>query len=68
MLQADPLSRRPDHGERVSSDNIGQTLLKLEFFAIKAMQTSHASEVNDAQLLKKIKKALQDDTVTEDYK
>ena len=68
MLQADPLSRRPDHEEGVSSDNIGQTLLKPEFFAIKAMQTSHASEVDDAQLLKKIKKALQDDTMTKDYK
>ena len=51
MLRADPLSRRPDHEEGVSSDNAGQTLLKPEFFAIKAIQPGHASEVDDEQLL-----------------
>ena len=68
MLHADPLSRRPDHEEGVSSDNVGQTLLKLEFFAIKAIQPRHASEVDDEQLLERIKKALEDDTMTKDYK
>ena len=37
ILHADPLSRRPDHEEGVMDDNASHTLLKLEFFAIKAM-------------------------------
>ena len=68
MLLADPLSRRPDHEEGVSSDNAGQTLLKLEFFAIKAIQPGHASEVDDEQLLERIKKALEDDMITKDHR
>ena len=68
MLCANPLSRRPDHEEGVSSDNVGQTLLKLEFFVIKAIKLRHASEVDDEQLLERIKKALEDDTMTKDYK
>lgn len=68
MLRADPLSRRPDHEEGVSSDNDGQTLLKPEFFAIKAMFTSHQATVSDAELLDKIKKALENDKMTIDYK
>ena len=67
MIRADPLSRRPDHEEGVDSDNQGRTLLTPEFFAIKAMQPSHESTVDDAQLLSKIKKALEDDTMTKDY-
>ena len=68
MLRADPLSRRPDHEEGVSSDNYGQTLLKPEHFAIKALQPAHFSSVDDTQLLKKIKAALEDDKMTNDYK
>ena len=68
MLRADPLSRRPDHEEGVSSDNFGQTLLKPEFFAIKAMQPGHTSTVDDKQLLVRIKKALEDDKMTKNYK
>ena len=51
MLQVDPLFRRLDYEERVSSDNFGQMLLKSEFFAIKAMQSDHALRVDDKQLL-----------------
>jgi hypothetical protein len=43
MLRANPLSRRPDHKEGVNRDNKGQTLLKLEFFAIKAISCKHTS-------------------------
>lgn len=59
MIRADPLSRRPDHEEGVNNNNSHQTLLKPEFFAIKALQPSHASTVNDAKLLDKIKLTLQ---------
>ena len=68
MIRADPLSRRPDHEEGVHNDNEGQTLLKPEFFTIKAIQTSHESTVNDAQLLDKIKEALAIDEMTRDYR
>ena len=43
-------------------------LLKPEFFAINAIRPAHASEVDDAQLLERIKKALTDDTMTKDYR
>jgi hypothetical protein len=68
MLRADPLSRRPDHEEGVNSDNSNQTLLKPEFFAIKALQTSHLAQVNDAKLLENIRSALEKDTITHHYK
>ena len=68
MLRVDPLFRRPDHKEGISSDNFGQTLLKFKFFAIKAMQPSHALMVNNKQLLTHIKKALEDDKMMKNYK
>ena len=68
MLRADPLSRRPDHEEGVSSDNEGRMLLKPEYFALHAIQPTHASTVDDTDLLKKIKTALEDDKMTKDYK
>ena len=68
MLRADPLSRRPDHEEGVSSDNSDQTLLRPEFFAIKAMFSSQGATVDDAKLLERIKKALSNDEMTKDYK
>ena len=68
MIRADPLSRRPDHEEGVHNDNEGQTLLKPEFFTIKAIQTSHETTVNDAQLLDKIKEAQAIDEMTRDYR
>ena len=67
MIRADPLSRRPDHEEGVNSDNSDRTLLTPEFFAIKALQPSHESTVDDAQLLSRIKAALENDTMTKDY-
>jgi hypothetical protein len=67
MLRADPLSRRSDHEKGVNSDNKGQTLLKPEFFAIKAMLPAHESHVSDSELLGKIKKALEKDSVTQNY-
>ena len=41
MGKADALSRRPDHKEGVENDNDEQTLLKLEFFAIRALQQGY---------------------------
>lgn len=64
MIRADPLSRRPDHEEGVSSDNSSNTLLKPEFFTINAISSSHESTVDDTQLLDMIKKALEDDEMT----
>ena len=68
MLQVDPLFRRLDYEERVSSDNFGQMLLKSEFFAIKAMQSDHALRVDDKQLLAWIKKALENNKMMKNYK
>jgi ribonuclease HI len=68
MVRADPLSRRPDHGEGVDQDNWEQTLLKPEVFAIKSISTVHASPVNDSELISQIKKALKSDNVTSNYK
>jgi hypothetical protein len=68
MLCANPLSRRPDHKEGVNRDNEGQTLLKPEFFAIKAISCEHTSHVDDSKLLAKIKLALENDKMTKDYK
>ncbi len=42
--------------------------MKPEFFAIKAIQPGHASDVDNEQLLERIKKALEDDSMTKDYK
>ncbi len=67
MLTADPLSRRPDHEEGVELDNRDQTLLKPEFFAIQAIESSHESPINDDQLLREVKEALLHDSVTKDY-
>ena len=68
MQAEDPLSRRPDHEEGVNLDNNNQILLKPEFFAIHAIEAIHDSPVNDDQILREVKEALLDDTVTKDYK
>ena len=65
---ADPLSRRADHEEGVELDNRDQILLKPEFFAISAIESSHEAPVNDNQLLREVKEALLDDDVTKDYR
>ena len=67
MLTADPLSRRPDHEEGVEFDNRDQVLLKPEFFAIRAIDASHESPINDNELLREVKAALLRDDVTKDY-
>ena len=64
MQAEDPLSRRPDHEEGVNLDNNNQILLKPEFFAIHAIEAIHDSPVNDDQILREVKEALLDDTVT----
>ena len=67
MQAEDPLSRRPDHEEGVELDNSDQVLLKPEFFAIQAIESTHESPVNDEQILKEIKEALLSDNVTKNY-
>jgi hypothetical protein len=68
MLTADPLSWRPDHEEGVNFDNRDKILLKPEFFAIHALDSSHDTPVDDDSLMYEVKKALLDDQVTKDYK
>jgi hypothetical protein len=68
MLRTDPLSRRPDHEEGVIADNRDQTLLKPEFFALKAITPQHQATINDTELLDKIKKALEKDKITINYR
>jgi hypothetical protein len=68
MLRADPLSRRSDHERGVSNNNEGQTLLKPEFFVIKAMLPSHQSLETDNSILSKIKSTLKKDEMTSSYK
>src|ERR1700712_2151486 len=68
MLNADPLSRRPDHEEGVELDNKDQILLKPEYFAISAIENSHDSPIDDDKLLREVKEALMQDSVTKDYK
>ena len=68
MPTADPLSRRPDHEEGVKLDNRDQILLKPEFFAIQAIESSHETPINDDQLLREVKEALLQDSVTAKYK
>ena len=67
MQAEDPLSRRPDHEEGVQLDNRDQILLKPEFFAIQAIEPTHEAPVNDDQLLREVKEALLQDSVTKDY-
>ncbi|KAL7281622.1 hypothetical protein ACG7TL_004939 [Trametes sanguinea] len=59
---------RPDHEEGVELDNRDQILLKPEFFAIQAIDSSHESPINDDMLLREVKEALLNDEVTKDYK
>jgi len=69
MMQAeDPLSRRADHEMGIDLDNTNQVLLKPEFFAINALETTHESPINDELILREVKAALLSDEVTKDYK
>ena len=68
MQAEDPLSRRADYEMGIDLDNTNQVLLKPEFFAINALETSHESLINDNIILKEVKAALLSDEVTKDYK
>ena len=58
MGKADTLSRRPDHKEGVEKDNEEVTLLKPEFFAIRALQQGHlVIEGAEEDILSKARKA-----------
>ena len=58
MGKADALSRRPDHKEGVENDNEEVTLLKPEFFAIRALQQGHlVIEGAEEDILSKVRKA-----------
>ena len=58
MGKADALSRRPDHKEGVENDNEEVTLLKPEFFAIRALQQGHlVIEGAEEEILSKVRKA-----------
>jgi len=49
-------------------NNTNQVLLKPEFFAINALETTHETPINNEIILKKVKAALLLDEVTKDYK
>ena len=49
-------------------NNTNQVLLKPEFFAINALETTHETLINNEIILKKVKAALLLDEVTKDYK
>ena len=68
MQAEDPLFRRPDHEDRVEHDNAELVLLKLEFFAISAVNAFYESVFDDEKILKEIKTALLSNKVIKDYK
>ena len=68
MQAEDPLSRRPDHENRIEHDNTKSVLLKLEFFAIATVDATHKLIFNDFKILREVKTALLSNKVTKDYK
>ena len=68
MQAEDLLSRWADHEIGTDLDNTNQVLLKPEFFAINALETTHEMPINDKIILKEVKAALLSDKVTKDYK
>ena len=68
MQTENSLSKRTDHEMEINLDNINQILLKSEFFAINALETSHESLINDNIIVKKVKVALLSDEVIKNYK
>ena len=52
----------------IDFDNTNQILLKPEFFAINALETTHKSPINDELILREVKAALLSNKVTKDYK
>ena len=58
MAKADSLSRRPDHKKGVEYDNENVTLLKPEFFKVRAMMQGHLLiEGQEQSLLRKVREA-----------
>ena len=58
MAKADSLSHRPDHKKGVEHDNENDTLLKPEFFKVRAMMQGHLLiEGQESSLLSKVRKA-----------
>jgi len=68
MQVEDPLSKQADHEIGINLNNTNQVLLKPEFFAINALETTHESPINDEIILKEVKAVLLSDKVTKDYK
>jgi len=68
MQAEDPLSRRADYEIGTDLDNMNQVLLKPEFFAINALETTHETPINNEIILKEVKAALLSDEVIKDYK
>ena len=58
MAKVDSLSRRPDHKKGVEHDNENVTLLKPEFFKVRAMMQGHLLiEGQEHSLLRKVREA-----------
>jgi len=53
---------------RIDLNNTDQVLLKPEFFAINALETTHELPINDKLILREVKAAFLLDKVTKDYK
>ena len=68
MQAKDPLSRRADHEMEINLNNTNQMLLKPEFFAINALETTHELPINNEIILKEVKAVLLSNEVTKDYK
>ena len=68
MQTKDSLSRRPDHENGVELDNAEKVLLKLEFFAVSAINASYELILDNSKILKKVKSVLLSDDVMKDYK
>ena len=72
MQAEDSLSRWSDHKEGVELNNRNQIILKSEYFTrlltIGTTDASHDLIVNNDQLLREIKEALQSDNITKNYK
>ena len=68
MQAKDSLSRKPDHENRIEHNNAESVLLKLEFFAIAAVNTAYKSVFDNSKILREVKIALLSDKVMKDYK
>ena len=64
----DSLFKRSDYENRVEHNNAELVLLKSEFFAISAINTSYKSVFDNEKILKEVKIALLSDKVIKNYK